>query len=337
MIIRQLSQRTLLALLILFLLTSLSAYGQGVGANRGDAGAGGRRSIKGKLYLPGGSGDFARFRIRLDGPDVGTLTTFANSDGEFVFNGVLAGSYNLFIEETAEYEAVRESVYIEGVTSGPVVIVPIYLRRKPSADPAFAGVSKVALDAYIKATEASRKGDRKKAIALLKTAIDDYERFVPAYTELAVQYLKAADVDKALEALDAALKISPYDFDANLNSGIALLQKKNFVEAERPLRIAIEKRSQAATPRLYLGIALLNLKRIDEAQQELETTISLPGGNSLSQAHRYLGGIYWSKRDYKRAADHLETYLRLNPKAPDAEKTRAAIKDLRGKKESSAN
>jgi regulator of sirC expression with transglutaminase-like and TPR domain len=36
-------------------------------------------------------------------------------------------------------------------------------------------------------------------------------------------------------------------------------------------------------------------------------------------------------RDYKRAADELETYLKLVPNAADAERTRATIKDLRAK------
>lgn len=51
----------------------------------------------------------------------------------------------------------------------------------------------------------------------------------------------------------------------------------------------------------------------------------------IAPAHRYLGGIYSGKRDYKRAAEELETYLKLSPKAADAERTRAAIKELRSK------
>jgi regulator of sirC expression with transglutaminase-like and TPR domain len=52
----------------------------------------------------------------------------------------------------------------------------------------------------------------------------------------------------------------------------------------------------------------------------------------MSMAHYYLGGIYWGRKDYKRAADELEIYLKMTPKAPDAEKIRGTIKELRGKK-----
>ena len=54
-------------------------------------------------------------------------------------------------------------------------------------------------------------------------------------------------------------------------------------------------------------------------------------GNQIALAHYYLGGVLWAKREHKSAADELETYLRLDPKAADAERTRAAIKDLRSK------
>jgi tetratricopeptide (TPR) repeat protein len=85
------------------------------------------------------------------------------------------------------------------------------------------------------------------------------------------------------------------------------------------------------TAHMYLGIALMSQRKLDEAEKEL---LKAAQSNSIevAMAHRYLGGIYWGKRDYKRAADELETYLKLAPKAADAERTRAAIKDLRSKK-----
>ena len=39
----------------------------------------------------------------------------------------------------------------------------------------------------------------------------------------------------------------------------------------------------------------------------------------------------WRKHDYKQAADELEKYVKLEPKAPDAKKVRYTIKELRNK------
>jgi Tfp pilus assembly protein PilF len=55
------------------------------------------------------------------------------------------------------------------------------------------------------------------------------------------------------------------------------------------------------------------------------------GGESLALAHKYLGGLYMSAKQNKDAADHLEKYLQLDPKAPDAEQIRNTIKELRSK------
>jgi regulator of sirC expression with transglutaminase-like and TPR domain len=51
----------------------------------------------------------------------------------------------------------------------------------------------------------------------------------------------------------------------------------------------------------------------------------------MGMGHYYLAGIYWGRREYSRAADALEAYLKLSPQAPDAERTRATIKELRSK------
>ena len=54
-------------------------------------------------------------------------------------------------------------------------------------------------------------------------------------------------------------------------------------------------------------------------------------GNQLTIAHYYLGGLYWRRREYNRAADELEIYLRLTPEAPDAKRVSGTIKELRAK------
>lgn len=130
--------------------------------------------------------------------------------------------------------------------------------------------------------------------------------------------------------LASAVKLAPGEFLPRLNYGIALLNQKKFAEAEPQLRAALKKNEKSPTTHMYLGIVLMNLHNLDEAEKELQRAVS-SNSSEVGQSHRYLGGIYWGKRDYKRAAAELETYLKLFPKAPDAERTRAAIKELRSK------
>ena len=73
---------------------------------------------------------------------------------------------------------------------------------------------------------------------------------------------------------------------------------------------------------------MISQQKFDGAQSVFESVIK-NGGDRLALAHRYLGGIYWRNKEYHEAADELEKYLKLEPNAPDAEKIRDTIKELR--------
>jgi Tfp pilus assembly protein PilF len=131
--------------------------------------------------------------------------------------------------------------------------------------------------------------------------------------------------------LKTAVKIDANDPEARLNYGIALLNQKQYAAAETELRLAIEKSNQySVSAHYYLGLALLTEHKIDEARTTFEEVVK-NGGDKLPLVHRYLGGIYLQDKRYRQAADELDRYLELDPKAADAEKIRATIKDSRTK------
>ena len=81
---------------------------------------------------------------------------------------------------------------------------------------------------------------------------------------------------------------------------------------------------------MYLGIALLRLSKFDDSEKYL-LVATQANAAQLAMANYYLGGIYWRKKDYPRAVEQLEKYLVLVPNAPDAERVRATVKDLRSR------
>jgi tetratricopeptide (TPR) repeat protein len=101
-------------------------------------------------------------------------------------------------------------------------------------------------------------------------------------------------------------------------------------DAEAHLRKAIELKSAGPASHYYLGLIMVSTKRYPEAQTEFETTIA-NGGENLALAHKYLGGLYMATGKSQEAANELDKYLKLDPKAPDAEKIKGTIKDLRDK------
>jgi Tfp pilus assembly protein PilF len=306
-----------------------SARAQAIGAHRGDtAGSGGTSAIEGHIISPTGKLPETRIRVTLDSTNSGARITYADDDGSFNFNGLEGGSYSLVIDAGKEFEVARESVFIEA--GKPMSNVPVYLRMRPEANPALAGVPKPAVDLFAKALEAEHKKDNDKAVSLLEEAVAQHPQFGLAHDELGVLYMRSGKLDKALESYKAALAALPDDPMVQLNYGTALTQKKQFAASVPLLRSALKKLDKSATGHLYLGISLIGLKNIGEAESEFQQAARL-GGDQMGTAHKYLGGIYWQKGDLRRAADELETYVKLSPKAPDAEQIRGTIKQLRGK------
>jgi Flp pilus assembly protein TadD len=316
----------------------LGAQAQGIGAHRGEssAGTGGDRSIQGHIISPTGRLPETRIRVTLNSSNSGSRSTTVGEDGVFIFNNLETGPYELTIDAGNEYEVARESVVI---SVQPSVNVPVYLRLKPEANPALAGVPKSAVDLYVKAQESARKGDGAKAQTLLADAVAQHPPFGLAHNELAMIHMKAGALDKAAEEIKLAAKSLPDDPQVQLNYGLISLERKDYPEAEKQFRRSLKRMDKSAQAHMYLGVALMRLKAADaaeaqrnqsEAEREFQQAIKL-GGDSAARAHYYLGGLYWGRRDYKKAADELETYVRLAPKAPDAEQVKGTIKELRGK------
>ena len=127
-----------------------------------------------------------------------------------------------------------------------------------------------------------------------------------------------------------AVKLQPDAFGARLNLGIALLEHKQFTEAQIHLSQVLKQDAAAPIPHMYLGLTLVQLGNYDEAEKELVRATEL-SGDRLGLAHYYLGGLCWKRSDYARAVEHLEKYLQQTPNAPDAERVRNTIKDLRSR------
>lgn len=316
---------------------------QSLGANRGDvAGSGGGRSIQGRIYSPAGKLPETGVRITLDSTSAGTRSTFADLDGAFTFNNLEAGPYRITIDAGKGYEIAKESVVIEG--AAPVYQIPVYLRLNAANNPALAGVPKPAVELYNKGADSARKGDTQKAVEQLKAAVDLYPQFSLALSDLGVQYLRLGQMDKAAATYEALLKLTPRDATAHRDLGIALynlssalLSEKKLDESgeklgqsEAHLREALKLKSTGPTVHYYLGLTLIRLRKYAEAEKEMEFTIA-NGGENLALAHKYLGGLYLSNKRHKEAADELEKYLQLDPKARDGEQIRTTIKELRSK------
>jgi len=314
--------------------SALAANAQAPGSSRngGLPSGEGNVMLQGRIYFPTGQTASGRtIRVSLESASAfgGGNTAVPDQDGVFRFQGLVPGNYTVVVDAGPDFEKGREAVGIYPGTSS-VVQVSIQLQPKvDSSNPLFAGVPSNALNFYQKGTVAARKGDAKAAAESFSAAVTAYPNFPIALNELGKQYMILKQWDKAGETYEALLKIKPNDAASHLDLGIVAFNKKKFEDAESHLRKALELNSAGPSAHYYLGLTLISLKHYSEAVPELEAAIA-NGGENLALAHRYLGGLYMSQRP-KEAADELEKYLKLNPKAEDAEKIKGTIKELRNK------
>ena len=313
---------------------------QGYGDRTRAGGTGGVHSIQGRINFPSDRPATA-FRVRLESTNSTTLTAFSNSEGIFYFNSLEPSHYTVIVETGDEYAPIRESVYIDReIVGGATRTFNLIFDLRPKGttltstgvvSASLAKVPKPALEQFKKAIEAVGKNNTKLAIEKFNEAVRLYPQFAEAYSELGSLYLKSGELNKAEEALRKTLQLNEKNPTAQLNYGIALLNQRKMYEAEKELEKAVLADEKAATPHMYLGIALLGLNYLEYAEKEFLKAISLKDDEKLAMAHRYLGGIYMKKGSYQQAVDELEKFLKLAPKAPDAEKIRATIGQLREK------
>jgi tetratricopeptide (TPR) repeat protein len=333
--------------ILLIALTAVNCLAQGNG--RASTGTGGNHMIQGKIFFPSGRRADGLIQVKLESLSSAAITAIADSSGSFTFLGLVPGNYTIVVDAGNQYEISREAITIDsdlrlsrsGIPlNSPqrryTAMITLRPRRdtqtitKPGViNASLASVPEEARALYESAMNLIKTGAVQKAVDNLKSALALYPNFALALNELGVQYLKLGQAAKAIEPLRSASKLNPEAFTPKLNLGIALLETRQFAEAETQLRGAL-KITSTPTAHMYLGLTLARLKNSAEAEQQLKLAVEL-GKDQLPLAHYYLGGLYWQMGSYRQAADELETYLRLAPNAPEAERVRETIRQLRSK------
>ncbi len=337
-----------LHLLAFLLIVAWPAATLAQGSGRSTQGTNGSHVISGYVFFPSGRRAEGNIQVKLQSLHSGELSVIADSSGSFTFSSLSPGNYTIVVIAGDDYEIGREGVFVDSdidlsKMNVPViktsrrytVMITLQLKHHPVdhskgsvVNAALADVPENARTLYEKSLAQSSAGDSLKAIDNLRAAISLYPKFPLALNELGVQLLKINQPLKAVDPLRSAIKLSPDAFLPKLNLGVALLETQQFAEAESQLREALKQNDSAATAHMYLGVALTKSHNFADAEKELRRSIDL-GGSQMGVAHKYLGGIYWGRREYRLAADELETYLRLTPNAQDAERVRGTIVELR--------
>ncbi|HYN21179.1 MAG TPA: tetratricopeptide repeat protein [Thermoanaerobaculia bacterium] len=170
--------------------------------------------------------------------------------------------------------------------------------------------------------ESSRAGDREGAIAYFKRALEVDPALDQAYTALGQVLLVKKSYREAVQAVEPLLAREPTNLEALTIRYEALKaagDKEGVKEAQEAMKVAQARQNPED---LYKqGVALYNAGNNDAAVLSLEVAVSVDPKHA--RAHYMLGLAYVSSHPAK-AKEHLQKFVELAPKDPDA----AAAKEM---------
>lgn len=290
-------------------------------------------SIRGRVVTPEGNYVASNVKITLSTLRGPVTTIYTDTQGQFEFEDLIPGNYQIEVEPTDRNEFDISSETIQVFRGMPAVVshtLKVKQDAKAKATKHGKTVSVAELDSNIpssakkefeKATKASQKGSAEEAIAHLRKAIAIYPNFVMARNDLGVQLLGQGKLEEAAQELRTAIGLDPNSFNPALNLGIVLVQQHQFEEAATVLRRALSLESGAPAALLYLGIASMALGRLDEAEGSLRNAYE-QGGARYALANFHLGQLYMNKGQREMALKSFQLYLADVPDAANSAQVR---------------
>jgi tetratricopeptide (TPR) repeat protein len=252
-------------------------------------------------------------------------TAFTTGGGNFQFNNVRPGSYELIFDQTG-YQDDRERLEVDG----PVLGMTVDLRRLSSGGaPGGPTVSVRELSIPQKARDAMGKGmsllykksDYPGSVKQFERAIQTYPDFYEAYAQMGLAYMKMKDAGQSEKALRKSLELSQEHYPDAFSLLAALFASAGrFADAEPLARKAVELDPGSWHAQSELAQALLALKRPDEAEKYARAAAQLEPNNPILPL--LLADIHIQLRNDPALLEDLNGYLKLAPNGPYAAQVR---------------
>jgi tetratricopeptide (TPR) repeat protein len=190
-------------------------------------------------------------------------------------------------------------------------------------------VPEAARKQYQKGSDLLEKSNkRQEAFAALKSAVDIFPQYFDALELLGTEEVKDREYDAAIPVLTKALEVNSRAYASCFALGVAQYNVKQLLPAIESFRRAVLLNEKSINANLWLGIALRQTSRPDEAEVYLKRADIL-AESKLPDAHWQLALLFNQLKRHKEAADELEIFLKVQPDARDAELIKKLIQRLR--------
>lgn len=270
-------------------------------------------------------------KVRLEKED-GTLVEESNTDPEGRLQFKNVPRTNLVVIVTREgYVRARERLAAR--QSLPEIFLSITLARSLSVHSErtrpIVGTSDLLIPhkarrEYDKGIAQAKKGDYRRAAIHLKSAAELYQDSPVLWNDLGSNYLRLQAYDQAEAAFRKAINVDRNFAPPFLNLGLLYNLRKRPAEAESLLVHFTELEGHRWQGFVELGNAHFGLGQLARAEEDyrraLELTLPAP-----PQINVKLASIYVASREFSRALEQYETYLKRDPDGPLAASVREVV------------
>jgi tetratricopeptide (TPR) repeat protein len=300
-------------------------------------------TIYGTVRLPDGS-LAAKVVVQLSSQLSPPLQVFTDDLGRYEISNIPRGHFWLTALNSSDPDQFSDPVEFETSRSTPSrMLINIYLRARVKIElgnregsavvistVVAQRVPKSARKAFEQALKYQSKNQRERALESYSRSIDIFPIYIQAYAGRGHLRIASMQVEEAAADFSHALKLDNSYEPALRGLGICRFQQENYEGALEYFERAIAVSPRNAINHLFSGICHMQLDRYDVARAALEKALAIDPRSAV-RAHVHLANLWIKENRPKEAIAELEDYLAAVPNAPDAEKQRAILKQLRGK------
>jgi tetratricopeptide (TPR) repeat protein len=326
--VKKLSPRTgFLSILFLFLnMTAMVWTPTATAQTSGSEPTGGM--ICGTVLLKAGNRPASQVAVKLKSHAAGIFrSVLTDLEGHFEVRNLPPSTYDIVVEEPG-YEPTETSARLDGASSNLV----LYLN---SSNPEQSGRNKYTVSAralmipgkaraeYEKGLASMVKKDFAASLSHFTKAARLFPEYYEAYYQAGVVETNLVRLDEAMQAFQTAIDLSGGRYAlADVGFGYVLYREGKLEEAVTMIRRGLEKDGSSPFAHFILGVALLRLDRVDEAESSARE--ALLRNPSFADAFLLLSDVFGRRHEYAAQLQGLDTYLKLEPYGTESERARRA-------------
>jgi tetratricopeptide (TPR) repeat protein len=275
-------------------------------------------TISGTVLSQGDNRTLSQVALTIKSHEAGIFRSILTDyDGHFEVDGLPPRSYEIKVEESG-FDTLQTKEKLEG----PSLKLILYLRPVkwvPAPEGKYTvsvhelKIPEKARDEYQKGMECLGKSDSAGSVSHFTKAIHVFPQFYEALAQLGMAKIHLGSMEEARQAFQAAIDLSKGRFaPAHFGFGYLLFREGKANEAEAILRRGLEVDGSAPEGHVILGMALLALNRLDEAEKSAEDALLRKPG--YADAYLVRADVNAKRRNFREQIQNLEEYLRLAPK-----------------------